>query len=870
MQLYLGMTTDFVRDSIHNTIAHRLSEAFEAHYRYRPSPSEYRSWQNSLRSLSDVIREGQLDDQGIILEYQLPLSSKRLDAMLTGRDAERDRAVIVELKQWDAAEMGSSDDLLRTWVGGNHRDVLHPSVQANQYRRYLEDTQEVFHGASDKIALNACAYLHNYRPLDSDPLFDDRSESVRGLAPIFTSGDVTRLAGYLSERLSGGDGERVMNRVAESRYKPAKKLLSHVSNVIKDEPAFVLLDEQMVVFSQVLAAVESAATDHRKHVFLVHGGPGTGKSVLALNLLGALSGKGRNAQHATGSKAFTATMQKIVGREAATQFRYFNNFGQAELNDVDVLLCDEAHRIRSTSNHRFTKRANRSDRPQIQEMIEAAKVSVFFIDDLQVVRPNEIGSSALIRESAARHKCVLHESILETQFRCSGSDGFVNWIDNTLDVRKTANVLFDQSQETFELGIVDSPEALDALIRGKASEGQSARLVAGYCWPWSTALDANGQLPKDVKIGTFERAWNARPDLRGLPAGVPKADYWAHEVGGLDQVGCIYTAQGFEFDYVGVIWGRDLRFDPTTSEWVGDRTKSCDRPVLRSGEQFLALVKNTYRVLLSRGMKGCFVYFEDKETENFVRSRTENFGVLPRARSEPPPQEAKSSEVTDHEPLPFIRVRSSDVRPWENAIPLLDLKAAAGGFSDAQSLETDAVEWVALPDHIRMRPGYFVAQIVGESMNRRVPNGSWAVFTIDALGTKQGRAVLVEGRELGDPELGGRYTLKIYDAKKNITEDGVAYERVLLRPNSTDNRFTPIEIDLADDEGPTIVAALVAVLIWAIIPYLTLRHHRLILKNDRPASLPLDCYSLSQSLPSSQIITLLLPMMAAFPSWDDR
>jgi len=813
MQLYVGMTCDFVRESINNAIAHRLSEAFQAHYRYKPSPGEYRSWQNSLRSLSDVIREAQLYDQGVILEYQLPLSSKRLDAMLTGRDARHDRAVIVELKQWDASEMGSNNDLLRTWVGGNHRDVLHPSVQANQYRRYLEDTQEVFHGASDKIALNACAYLHNYHPLDIDPLFDDRSESVRELAPIFTSGDVTRLAGYLTERLSGGDGERVMTRIAQSRYKPAKKLLSHVANVIKDEPAFVLLDEQMVVFSQVLAAVESASTDLRKHVFLVHGGPGTGKSVLALNLLGALAGKGRNAQHATGSKAFTATMQKIVGREAAKQFRYFNNFGQAQFNDVDILLCDEAHRIRSTSNHRFTKRANRSERPQIQEMIESAKVTVYFIDDLQVVRPNEIGSSALIRESAAQHNCVLHESVLETQFRCAGSDGFVNWIDNTLEVRKTANVLFDQSQETFEFGIVDSPDALDALIRDKASAGQSARLVAGYCWPWSTALDANGQLPRDVKIGTFQRAWNARPDLTGLPVGVPKADYWAYEVGGLDQVGCIYTAQGFEFDYVGVIWGRDLRFDPTTSEWIGDKTISCDRPVLRSGEQFLALVKNTYRVLLSRGMKGCFVYFEDPETEKFVRSRTEHLGALPKAS--PAVEFNRPVVINDrpYEALPFLRMRTSEVKPWENAIPLLDLKAAAGGFSDAQALETDAIEWVSLPDHIRIKPGYFVAQVVGESMNRRVPNGAWAVFTIDAKGSKQGRALLVEARELGDPDQGGRYTLKIYEAKKNITDDGVDYEQVMLRPDSTDKRFKPIEIDLNNDDGPRIVASLVVVLV---------------------------------------------------------
>lgn len=812
MLLYSGTTPDFIKATTHNAIAQRLSDAFTAHYRYAPSPSEFQSWQNSLRSFSDVLREGELLQQGILLEYQLPLSSKRIDAILTGRDAARDRAVIVELKQWSASELGSSDDLLRTWVGGRHRDVLHPSVQANQYRRYLEDMHEVFHSVEDKVALEACAYLHNYRPELNDPLFDDRSESVRRLVPVFTSGDVPMLAQHLVSRLSQGDGERVMGRLAQSRYRPAKKLLAHVSSVIREEPAFVLLDEQQVVFSQVLAAVERAMADNRKHVFLVHGGPGTGKSVLALNLLGALSGKGYNAQHATGSKAFTKTLQKIVGRQAGAQFRYFNNFGQAGRDDVDVLLCDEAHRIRSSSNHQYTKAANRSDRPQIQEIIEAARVSVFFVDDQQIVRPNEIGSSTLIREAAAENQCVLHENWLEAQFRCAGSEGFVGWVDNTLEIRKTANILFDQAQETFEFGIMGSPEELDALIRDKAGEGHSARLVAGYCWPWSKQLADDGQLAKDVRIGAFERPWNARPDMTGLPKGVPKADYWAHDAGGLDQVGCIYTAQGFEFDYVGVIWGRDLRYEPGTG-WIGDRAISNDAPVRRSRDRFLALIKNTYRVLLSRGMKGCFVYFEDPETEKFVRSRTENLGVNPKPVSTSTAAKPKLVQAEVIDSRPFLSMRRSEVRPWENSVPLLDLKVAAGSFSDSQLLEEDAVEWVVLPDHIRIAPGYFVAQVIGESMNRRVPNGAWVLFSTDVRGSKQGRMVLAKRHDFGDPEHGGRYTLKLYDASKTLHEDGPVYERVVLRPDSNDPGFKPIELDLTDEDRPIIEAWVVSVLV---------------------------------------------------------
>lgn len=810
MQLYAGTTVDFIHAATHNAIASRLSEAFFAHYRYRPGEGEVRSWQNSLRALSTVIVLGQLHRNGIILEYQLPLSSLRLDAMLTGSDGQRARAVIVELKQWDRCEPGSAEDLVRSWVGGNHRDVLHPSAQVNQYRRYLADTSEAFHGES-RISLEACAYLHNYAPVPADPLFAGVFDAVREVAPVFTGGDASALAAHVAARLGKGDDGDILQRVVQGRFRPAKKLLEHVSRVVADEPAFVLLDDQQVVFNQVMATVQAAMADGRKHVFIVHGGPGTGKSVLALNLLGALSARGINARHATGSKAFTSTLQKIMGRRASAQLHYFNQFGQAARNEVDVLLCDEAHRIRASSNHRFTPTSKRSERAQIDELVCAAKVSVFFVDDHQVVRPNEIGSSALLREAAARHRALLHERVLEAQFRCAGSEGFVNWVDNTLGVRRTANILFDQAEEQFEFRIVDSPEALEAMIRAKADAGHSARMVAGYCWPWSKELDATGRLKDDVQVGGFKRPWNARPEMARLPAGVPKANLWAHEPGGIDQVGCIYTAQGFEFDYVGVIWGRDLRYDPLAGDWIGDKAHSHDRPVKNAGDAFLALLKNTYRVLLSRGMRGCYVYFEDEATRRFVQSRTEHLDAapLPAPALEHPP--AIAAEPIDIRP--FVALRARDVRPWENAVPVLDLEIAAGDFSDPQSLEEDAVEWAALPDHVRLRPGMFIARIVGESMNRRIANGSWALFATDFAGSRQGRLVLAERHELGDAGDSGRYTLKRYDARKTETDAGIAYQSVTLHPDSTDPRYRSIEIDLDDPDRPRIVATLLMPLV---------------------------------------------------------
>jgi len=281
---------------------------------------------------------------------------------------------------------------------------------------------------------------------------------------------------------------------------------------------------------------------------------------------------------------------------------------------------DEAHRIRETSKDRFSKPGEWSGLPQIDELIHIARVSVFFIDDRQVVRPGEVGSSELIRQAANRAGTKLLEYELDAQFRCSGSDGFINWIDNTLEIRRTANVLWKRT-DPYEFRVMDSIEALEQAIRDKSQQG-SARLVAGFCWPWS-APNNNGTLVPDVKVGQWSMPWNAKPDAGRLAQGIPSSNFWASAPSGLDQVGCVYTAQGFEFDYVGIIFGLDLRYDWNKNSWVGDKTHSYDAVVKRSGPQFLDLVKNTYRVLFTRGIKGCYVHFIDEGTRQFFQSRLE-------------------------------------------------------------------------------------------------------------------------------------------------------------------------------------------------------------------------------------------------------
>jgi uncharacterized protein len=423
--------------------------------------------------------------------------------------------------------------------------------------------------------------------------------------------------------------------VREGRYGPHRKLLEHTAEMIKQEPRYILLDEQQVVLKSILSAAAEASDLDHKTVFIVRGGPGTGKSVLALNLVAQLSSAGYAVHHATGSSAFTQTVRKLVGTRAAQQFNYFNSYLNADDDELDVLICDEAHRIRQYSWNRWTKkRAEDPDRPQIDELLSVARVSVFFIDDLQAVRKNEIGDSGWIERQAELHGADVREHELEIQFRCGGSDGFVRWLENTLGIRRTANALW-AGDANFAFDVVDSPQELDAMIRSRVEEGHTARLVAGYCWPWSNPT-AEGQLVDDVEVDGWSRPWNARPDAGRLAPGIPKSHLWATEPGGIDQVGCIYTAQGFEFDYVGVVFGNDLVYRPRQG-WIGRRGFSHDGGLKRGidEEEFTKLVKHTYRVLLSRGLKGCYVHFTDPRTRDFVESRIDRFGLQAAAEETP-------------------------------------------------------------------------------------------------------------------------------------------------------------------------------------------------------------------------------------------
>lgn len=621
MILYSGTTSNFINDNIKNSITEKLKISFFKKFRYIPSDYEVSSWRNSLKCISDIFEEADLLNNGILLEYKMPLTSKRIDCIVTGNSKEnKENAVIIELKQWEECMYSHCENEVITWIAGEKKEILHPSVQVGNYKRYLEGIHTSF---DNDVKLNACSYLYDYKIKEEDTILDKKFNKVRSLYPTFCIDDKKQLGEYLKYNVGNGEGINILDKIVNGRYKTDKKLMDNVADIIKGKSSYVLLDEQQIVYDRVLSEVRYHKKRNKKKVIIVKGGPGTGKSVIAINLMADLLREGYTTHYATGSKAFTENLRKAIGKDSGSNFKYFNSYMDADENELDVLICDESHRIRKTSNDRFTRKEKRSSIPQIEELIKVAKVSVFFIDDMQLVRPDEVGTCDYIREKAVKLGCDLWEIELKAQFRCKGSDGFINWIDNTLDIRPTANIIWNNTEDDFDFRIFDTPFEMEEAIKERANGGESARIVAGFCWPWAKKPYENGELVGDVVIGDYIRPWNARHDATRLKRNIPKGYMWADNPNGINQIGCIYTAQGFEFDYVGVIIGKDLIYDMDDQKWIGHKEESFDSAVKKAKENFTDLIKNTYRVLLSRGIKGCYVYFEDKDTERFFKSRIE-------------------------------------------------------------------------------------------------------------------------------------------------------------------------------------------------------------------------------------------------------
>ena len=491
---------------------------------------------------------------------------------------------------------------------------LHPVLQAKGYCEYLSGYMSVLRDSPH--ALHGVAYLHNAAQSDVADLYDlMRDDRTR----LFTQTTRGAFVDYLQDRFAQASGAGAADRFLASDIRPSRQLLKAAAAEIKNQDQFVLLAEQQLAYELVLHAVDRAHRGDSKTAVIVAGGPGSGKSVIALALLGELSRQGRPVLHATGSQSFTQTMRRYVGKGSTavkSMFKYFNNFVDARPNGLDVLICDEAHRIRQVSANRYTPARNRTGRLQVDELLDAARVPVFLLDEHQVVRPGEIGTVEEITHRAVAKGLKVQQVDLDAQFRCGGSRLYEEWVLSLLSLDGKQPVAW-AGDDHFDVSVTESPYELEAVLRDRLDAGYSARMTAGFCWRWSNP-DGDRLIP-DVVIGDWARPWNAKGD-RSVGSAPPSA-LWATLDGGFDQVGCVYTAQGFEYDWNGVIVGPDLIY--RDGQLVTVRSASKDPALVRGGvneAQADQLIRNTYKVLLTRGMMGTVLYSTDAQTQRFLAS----------------------------------------------------------------------------------------------------------------------------------------------------------------------------------------------------------------------------------------------------------
>lgn len=402
--------------------------------------------------------------------------------------------------------------------------------------------------------------------------------------------------------------------------RPSKALADSLTGMLKGNREFTLIDDQKIVYETALDLAKKAKAG-KKHVLIVEGGPGTGKSVVAINLLVALNKAGLVSQYVTKNAAPREVYKnKLAGTarkaEISALFTSSGSFIATKPEAFDALIVDEAHRL----NERSGLYGNLGEN-QIKELIAASKFSIFFVDEDQRVTLKDIGNKEEVARHAREAGAEIEYLELSSQFRCGGSDGYLAWLDNTLQIRETANTSLDGS---YDFRVVETPGELRDLIFERNTENNKARLLAGYCWDWKSKKN-----PQTYDIvmpeHDFAMKWNLTDD----------GSLWILAPESVNEIGCIHTCQGLETDYVGVIVGPDLivrdgvvLVDPSkrakadTTVFGYKKLLGEDREATE--EKLRAIIKNTYRTLMTRGMKGCYVYFCDEEAREYFTSKIES------------------------------------------------------------------------------------------------------------------------------------------------------------------------------------------------------------------------------------------------------
>lgn len=619
MIIYESTKNNFQADVINQSIAEKIHDQFKAHLGHTTTKAEIRSWEESMRFMGYVLMDKDIPDSaGIAIEFRIPYTSKRIDFIISGKNEEKcNAAVIIELKQWESANIVSGKDaIVSTYVGGRVREVSHPSYQAWAYATHIEDYNE--NVQNKHVLIKPCAFLHNYDKTVPDTITSPVYNYYTEKAPVFIKHEIPKLSSFIKRFIKEGDDRETLMLIENGKLRPSKSLQDALVNMLRGNTEFIMIDDQKVVYEEALKSARDSKVDHKKRVLIVVGGPGTGKSVVAINLLVNLINEDMMccyvSKNAAPRNVYAAKLSGELRKNRINNlFIGSGAFVDADRDFFDALIVDESHRLNAKSGIFRNKGEN-----QIKEIIRSGKFSVFFIDESQRVDIHDIGSVEEILKWAEEFGAETEILELQSQFRCNGSDGYIAWLDDVLGIRETANdVGFDLD---YDVRVFDDLNEMREMIEEKNKEDNKARILAGYCWNWVSKKD---NYAYDIVLDNqhFRMQWN-----------FANSATYAIDPDSVSQVGCIHTSQGLEFDYVGVIVGDDLRFEEGkvrsdfTKRAMTDKSLSGIKTIARhdrSRADGIAdeIIKNTYRTLMTRGQKGCFIYCTNRELSEYLKDR---------------------------------------------------------------------------------------------------------------------------------------------------------------------------------------------------------------------------------------------------------
>lgn len=468
--------------------------------------------------------------------------------------------------------------------------------------------------------------------------------------------------------------------------------------------------------------------------------------------------------------SFRTTLKKVFKNIKGLSASMVIGPAQVSKEKYDLLVVDESHRLRRRVNlgayfGAFDKacQALNLDKHKASELdwvTMQSKHTVLFYDEGQSIKPSDTKKEEFDIMKSSKDTSILK---LKSQFRVKGGNEYVEYIDSLLNNKLKEDSSIFYSKE-YEFTMFDSIETMIQQIKLRDQESGLSRLIAGYSWEWKSNKNKD---TFDIHIDDVKLKWNGT------------SNDWINSDGAINEVGCIHTTQGYDLNYSGIIFGNEISFNPVTKEIIVNEENYFDKngkQSIKDPKELKLFILNIYKTIMLRGIKGTYIYVCDPLLRDYFES------FIPKY-------------TYDQVEVKKI-FKTENIKPFENSIPLYNLKVAAGAFGELQQVED--VEWLSIPKRIKPSKDLFACQVVGESMNKIIPNGAFCLFRKYKGGSRNGQIVLVENTNMYDSDFGSCYTVKQYDSKKQEDENGWKHQSIILKPLSTESTYENILLDNGD------------------------------------------------------------------------